>query len=138
IDLRGFDAFYSHKKWLHENKIGRDAGRYPFEDGWGNAKTHNDFQPPSNVSITCLGGKSGSNYVFEYAASESSPGDLGLARIDLFVNGEVVKRFYDHLSGDRVTVNLEKYSHERVRYRIAAWDLALNCALSEEKEIEVK
>jgi uncharacterized protein (DUF362 family) len=62
IDLRGFDAFYNHKKWLHENKIGRDAGRYPFEDGWGNAKTHNDFNSPSNVSVTCLGEKSNSDY----------------------------------------------------------------------------
>lgn len=138
IDLRRFDAFYNHKKWLHENKIGRNAGRYPFEDGWGNAKTHNDFNSPSNVSVTCLGKKSNSDYVFEYNASESNPGDLGLARIDLLVNGEVIKRFFDHLSGDRAVVNLKDYANQKVRYRIAAWDQALNCALSKEKELEVK
>jgi hypothetical protein len=69
---------------------------------------------------------------------ESSPGDLGLARIDLLVNGEVIKRLFDHLSGDRAIVNLKKYPHQKVRYRIVAWDQALNCALSEEKELEVE
>ena len=82
--------------------------------------------------------KSNSDYVFEYTASDSSPSDLGLARIDLFLNGEVKKRFFDNLSGDRVNVNLENYTHQKVRYRIAAWDQALNCALSEEKELEVE
>lgn len=138
IDLKGFDAFYNHKKWLHENNLGTGAGSYPFKDGWGNAKTHNDFHHPSNVSVTCLGEKSSSDYVFEYTASESSPSDLGLARIDLLVNGEVIERFYDRLSGDTVTVNLKGYAGKKVRYRIAAWDLALNCVLSEEKNMEIE
>jgi hypothetical protein len=140
IDLSGFDAFFNHKKGLYENKIGRDAERYPFKGGVlvGNAKTHNDFNSPSNVSVTYLGKKSNSHYEFKYTASESSPDDLGLARIDFLVNGEVIKRFFDNLSGDTVTINLGNYTHQKVRYRIAAWDQALNCALSEEKELEVK
>ncbi len=138
IDLKGFDAFYEHKRWLHENNLGSGAGSYPFEDGWGNAKTHNDFRSPSNVSVTCLGKKSNSDYVFKYTASDSSPNNLGLARIDLLVNGEVKKRFFDNLSGDSAPVNLKNYKHQKVRYRIAAWDQALNCALSEEREIEIR
>ncbi|VVB69633.1 Uncharacterised protein [uncultured archaeon] len=138
IDLKGFDAFYEHKRWLHEDNPGSGAGSYPFEDGRGNAKTHNDFRSPSNVSVTCLGKKSDSDYVFKYTASDSSPNDLGLARIDLLVNGEVKKRFFDNLSGDSAPVNLKNYTHQKVRYRIAAWDQALNCALSEEREIEIR
>ncbi|HOT07706.1 MAG TPA: DUF362 domain-containing protein [Methanotrichaceae archaeon] len=137
IDLYGFDAFYLHKKRLHESYPGSGAGCYPFEDGWGNARTHNDFMPPSNVSVKSLGKGSGYNYMFEYTASDSRPDDLGLARIDFLLNGEVKKRLFENLSGDRITVNMESYAHQKVSYRIAAWDKALNCALSKEKELDV-
>lgn len=138
IDLYGFDAFCRHKKWLYESYPGSGAGCYPFEDGWGNAKTHNDFMSLSNVSVTWLGKKPKSDYVFEFTASDSNPDDLRLARIDFLLNGEVKKRLFENLSGDRVTVNMEDYAHQKVRYRIAAWDQALNCALSEEKELVVE
>jgi uncharacterized protein (DUF362 family) len=43
IDLNGFDAFYEHKKGLRESYPGSGACSYSFEDGWGNARTHDDF-----------------------------------------------------------------------------------------------
>ena len=75
--------------------------------------------------------------MFEYTASEPTPCNHQLARIDLLVNGTVVRRIFDNLTGGRVAINLEKYRNQKVRYRIAAWDMALNCSLSEEKELKV-
>jgi hypothetical protein len=50
----------------------------------------------------------------------------------------VEKRLFHNLSGGSVTISLEKYADQKVRYRITAWDNALNCTLSEEKELTVK
>ncbi|MDD1712913.1 MAG: DUF362 domain-containing protein [Methanoregulaceae archaeon] len=135
IDLKGFDAFYLHKKWLRERYPGCETGSYPLQDGRGNGKTQNDFNAPVDVTVTCRTSSSG--YLFEYSASEPTPCNHKLARIDLLVNGRMEKRLFDHLSGGSVTVSLEKYKHQKVRYQIAAWDNALNCTLSEEKELKV-
>ena len=49
----------------------------------------------------------------------------------------VVYRIFDDLKGGSVSVDLEKYRNQKVKYRIAAWDMAFNCTLSEEKEFMV-
>ena len=137
IDLKGFDAFHRQKRWLQETCPGCGTGSYPLEDMWGNARTQDDRNVPADLSVSCHRAGSDPEYVFEYAASESGPSEHGLARIDLFVNGAVITRLFDDLSGGTVAVDLGKYAHQRVRYQIAAWDEALNCTLSEEREIEV-
>lgn len=137
IDLRGFDAFCRQKRWLQETYPGCGAGSYPLEDGWGNARTGDDLNVPASLSVTCRREGAGSVYRFAYAATESGPSDHGLARIDLLVNGTVVTRLFDSLSAGAVTVDLGDYRGLVVHYRIAAWDDALNCALSEEREVEV-
>jgi uncharacterized protein (DUF362 family) len=135
IDLKGFDAFTNHKQWLREHYPGCGAASYPLENGWGNAKTQDDFNAPVDVNVTCK--KADTGYMFEYKASEPTPCNHKLARIDLLVNGTVVRRIFDNLTGGRVAVNLEKYRNQKVRCGIAAWDMALNCSLSEEKELKV-
>jgi uncharacterized protein (DUF362 family) len=135
IDLKGFDAFTNHKQWLREHYPGCGAGSYPLENGWGNAKTQDDFNAPVDVTVTCK--KADTGYVFEYKASEPTPCNHKLARIDLLVNGTVVRRIFDNLTGGSVAVNLEKYRNQKVRCYIAAWDMALNCSLSEDKELKV-
>ncbi len=137
IDLKGFDAFHRQKRWLREAYPGCGAGSYPLEDGWGNARTRDDLNVPAEVSVICRREGSGPDYRFEYTASESGPSDHTLARIDLLVNGTVIARLFDNLSGGTVTVNLEDFAHRAVRYRIAAWDDAFNCTLSEERELSV-
>jgi uncharacterized protein (DUF362 family) len=138
IDLKGFDAFANHKKWLRESYPGCGAGSYPLENGWGNAKTHDDFTAPANVSVTVRKGKSNRDYLFEYTASEPDPCNHKLTKIEVLVNGKVEKRLFDNLSGGSVTISLGKYMHQTVRYRIAAWDNAINCTLSEEKGLNVE
>ncbi len=135
IDLKGLDAFANHKQWLREQYPGCGAGSYPLENGWGNAKTQDDFNSPVDVDLVCR--KAGKGYVFDYKASEPTPCNHHLARIDLMVNGMVVHRIFDDLTGGSVNVNLEKYMNQKVKYRIAAWDMAFNCTLSEEKEFMV-
>ncbi len=135
IDLRGFDAFHRQKRWLRETYPGCGQGTYPLEEGWGNARTQVDLDAPTDVSVGCRRVGSGSEYEFAY--SVSGPG-AGLARIDLLVNGTVVARRFDDLSGGTVTVDLKEYAGRRVRYLIAAWDQALNCTLSEERESEIR
>jgi hypothetical protein len=120
---------------LREHYPGCGAGSYPLENGWGNAKTQDDFNAPVDVTVICK--KADTGYVFEYAAAEPTPCNHKLARIDLLVNGIVVRRIFDNLTGGRVAVNLEKYKNQKVRCCIAAWDMALNCGLSEEKELKV-
>jgi hypothetical protein len=135
IDLKGFDAFFRHKRWLRETYPGCGPGSYPLQSGIGNAKTHEDFNAPENVSVTCR--KDGDVFMFDYTASEPAPCNHALARIDLLVNGTVVKRLFENLTGGSVPVDLGEFCNQVVRYRIAAWDMALNCTLSEEKELVV-
>jgi len=135
IDLKGFDAFTNHKRWLREHYPGCGAGSYPLENGWGNAKIQDDFNAPVDVTVTCERADTG--YVFEYTASEPDPCIHRLARIDLLVNGAVVHRIFDNLKGGRATINLEEHRNQKVRCRIAAWDMALNCTLSDEMELMV-
>jgi uncharacterized protein (DUF362 family) len=134
IDLKGFDAFTRHKKWLRETYPGCGSGSYPLQAGMGNARTHENFNAPVKVMVSCR--KDPQGYLFEYTASEPTPCSHTLARIDLLVNGTVVRRLYDNLTGGSFPVSLEGYRNQMVRYRIAAWDNALNCTLSEEKEVK--
>jgi len=133
IDLKGFEAFAKHKQWLREHYPGCEAGSYPLENGWGNAKTQEDFNAPVDVTVACK--KAGTEYVFEYSASDPAPCNHKLARIDLLVNGMVLQRIFDNLASGTATINLKKYRNQKLKYRIAAWDMALNCTLSEEKEL---
>jgi len=135
IDLKGFDALTIHKRWLRETYPGCGPGSYPLQAGMGNARTHEDFNAPVHVEVSCR--KEGHNYLFEYMASEPTPCNHKLARIALLVNGMIVKRFFGNLTGGRISIRLEEAGNKNVRYQIAAWDNALNCTLSEEKEMTI-
>ena len=135
IDLKGFEAFKHHKKWLRETYPGCGPGSYPLQAGIGNARTHEDFNAPEGVTVSCR--KADQHYVFSYTAKEPTPCNHHLARIDLLVNGTVVRRLFENLTGGSVPVSLEQYWNTTVRYQIAAWDNALNCTLSAEKDMKV-
>ncbi len=135
IDLKGFDAFKHHKRWLRETYPGCGPGSYPLQAGIGNARTHEDFNAPERVSVSCS--TADQRYVFRYTASEPTPCNHPLARIDLLINGTVVRRLFDNLTEGSVSVSLEQYRNMKVQYQIAAWDTALNCTLSEEKVLTV-
>jgi uncharacterized protein (DUF362 family) len=135
IDLKGFDAFTRHKKWLRETYPGCGPGSYPLQNGTGNARTHEDSNAPAGVNVSCRKGDKG--YVFDYTASEPVPCNHKLARIDLIINGSVGQRLFEKLTGGSMEVGLDQFRGQIVRYRIAVWDMALNCTLSGEKEVHV-
>ncbi|MDH7510319.1 MAG: hypothetical protein QHH04_04680 [Methanolinea sp.] len=120
---------------MRETYPGCGPESYPLQAGVGNAKTHDDFNAPENVTVSCR--KDGNVFMFDYTVSEPAPCIHALARIDLLVNGAVVQRFYENLTGGSIPVDLKEFQNQVVRYRIAAWDMALNCTLSEEKELVV-
>ena len=87
------------------------------------------------MTVSCR--KADQHYVFSYTAKEPTPCNHHLARIDLLVNGTVVRRLFENLTGGSVPVSLEQCRNTTVRYQIAAWDNALNCTLSAEKDMKV-
>ncbi|HQA81526.1 MAG TPA: DUF362 domain-containing protein, partial [Methanoregulaceae archaeon] len=117
IDLKGFDAFKHHKRWLRETYPGCGPGSYPLQAGIGNARTHEDFNAPERVSVSCS--TADQRYVFRYTASEPTPCNHPLARIDLLINGTVVRRLFDNLTEGSVSVSLEQYRNMKVQYQIA-------------------
>lgn len=133
IDLKGYEKFHSHKIRLSEF----NRNKYPFEDGWGNARTHKDFSKPQNVNLK-IKSAGGSIYLIDYSAEEKANGDSGLSRIELFINGERYSHTAQKCESGTFTVNLKKFSGREIRLRIAAWDNVLNCSLSEEIKIRVK
>lgn len=133
IDLKGYEIFYSHKIQLTE----ANRNRYPFTDGWGNARTHKDYSKPQNVRIN-TNSSGGNTYSIDYSAEEKSTGDTGLSRIELLINDERFSYTTQKCESGTFTVNLKKFSGRDIRLRIAAWDNVLNCSLSEEIKIRVK
>jgi len=133
IDLKCYGKFHSHKIRLSES----NQNRYPFEDGWGNARIHKDFSKPQSVKIKIRSSGEG-QYVVDYYAEEKIIGDSGLSRIELLINGERYSYTTQKCESGTFTVNLKKFSRHEIRLKIAAWDNVLNCTLSEEIKIRVK
>ena len=133
IDLKGYEKFHLHKIRLSQS----NQNRYPFEDGWGNARTHKDFTKPQNLKIK-ISSSGGGIYLIDYSAEEKTIGDSGLSRIELLINGERLSYTTQKCESGTFTLNLKKFSGREIRLRIAAWDNVLNCSLSEEIKIRVK
>lgn len=138
IDLQGFGAFCRHKQWLAGTYPCSGTGGYPLEDGWGNAKVDSDFMTPPRVSVTCRGKASGHDYTFAYTAQEAPPAQHGLARVDILVNGKVVRRIFDNLESGNVTVSLKEFSGMKVQFQAAAWDNVLNCTVTDGQDLSVE
>ncbi|UCH93255.1 MAG: DUF362 domain-containing protein, partial [Candidatus Aminicenantes bacterium] len=132
IRLIGLTAFTSHRQSLYDTY--HPQRLYPFENGWGQAHVMSDFDPPTDVTVSAPTQVNGSTYSFDYSAHEDQRGDLGLARIEFLVNGELVAYKNTDLNSDgTIEVDLNGFDLDTLIYRIAVWDKALNCALSEEK-----
>lgn len=131
IEISGYDGFYLHKAYLRET----NGSKYPFEDGWGNARIHHDYSPPQNTTISAAK-QNRFTYEFKYSAAENSEGDSGIARIDLVINGKTAARAFSG-SGSFV-IDMNKFRSRKIKCRIAAWDNVLNCSLSNELILDVR
>jgi hypothetical protein len=136
IALAGYDRFFRQKQFLRkQSDVGR--GKYPFMDGWGNAKIHHDLSAP-RVFAPEISRRAPNVYDFTYKARDAVPGDTGLSRVEIVVNGETAAFLVTDRENGVITADLRRYAGKNIQIRIAAWDKVLNCGLSEEKSLSVR
>jgi uncharacterized protein (DUF362 family) len=139
IRVAGLNAFTQHRNWLYDHynpdrlpvTIDAPYGRYPFVDGWGNARLMDDFDAPANVVCGAPVHLGDGRYRFAYETAESKATDSGLARIDLVVDG--LPMGYEAEApapAGAVEADLSGYAAKGASASIAAWDQRLNCTVS--------
>ncbi|HIJ65220.1 MAG TPA: DUF362 domain-containing protein, partial [Candidatus Hydrogenedentes bacterium] len=132
IRVAGLDAFTIHRNTLYATY--NPSGLYPFENGWGGAGVMADFSPPTNVTISDPTLVSGTTYSFDYTADELDGNDLGLARVELLVNGELVGYLNNSPGASgAIEQDMAAFMQGSHACRVAAWDYAFGCSLSTEK-----
>jgi formylglycine-generating enzyme required for sulfatase activity/uncharacterized protein (DUF362 family) len=137
IRVAGLDALGSHRRRVYERWQPED--RYPWPEGYGGIKTIGDFDAPDEVTVSEPMTADDGRHVFAYQAKEGRPTDLGLARVELLVDGELYAFANTDLDyPGLMEVDLGGLEPGPHSYRIAAWDRALNCALSEERTVEIE
>ena len=131
IRIIGNDSFYKHREAIRA--FYQPQSRYPFENNWGGAYVMNDFQAPT-VSMGKRANAGGGIYDFSYSATESGLADLGVARVELIIDGELVAYFNENADGAATfSLDLSGYSSRQHTYQVVVWDNAFNCSVSDVK-----
>jgi uncharacterized protein (DUF362 family) len=138
IRVAGLTEFGEHRDFLYDTY--NPSGLYPFEQSWGNALLMSDFSPPTGVTVSQPTYLTAEDvFAFTYTAEEGDGEDLGLARIEFLMDGELVDyRNTDLTSSGEIRLDLSGYTAASHSYSIAAWDKAFNCAVSEEAVFDVQ
>jgi len=137
INIIGLTKFTEYRINIY-NKY-HSKGLYPFHNGWGGAKVMKDFMPPKNVYISDPVLVKDKIYKFIYAAEDDGKNNLGLARIDFIVNDKIIKFINKDLKpSDTLEINLSSYTGKTINYKIAVWDKALNCSVTETKIFKIE
>jgi uncharacterized protein (DUF362 family) len=136
IRLSGLDRFGEYRNLIAERY--RPEGRYPFDER-GGARIMHDFSPPTLLGVSEPRLLDGDVYSFEYQAEDAGKGATGLARVELLIDGELAGfEIADVDPTGEIIVSLTGLPPGSHSYRVALWDRALNCALSEERPLEVE
>jgi formylglycine-generating enzyme required for sulfatase activity/uncharacterized protein (DUF362 family) len=113
-------------------------GKYPFKNDLAELRQIRDFDPPASVTVSSPRPLGGARYAFDFTAEDARQTDSGLARIELLVDGRLAAyRFADPESAGAIEADLGGLGAGPHGVRIAAWDRTLNCALSEERPLEI-
>jgi uncharacterized protein (DUF362 family) len=142
ITVAGFDRFVKHKQYLFriynkKSRDGRKAGSWPFYNGWGKARVLSDFEAPAIVEWTQTAVDS-QVCTFSYRIEEKGDVKTGLARIDFLVDGTLFTSVRDPESSGQLHMDLSPFKGTRVQCRIAVWDKALNCTVSDSVVADLK
>jgi formylglycine-generating enzyme required for sulfatase activity/uncharacterized protein (DUF362 family) len=133
----GLAAFGEQRGRINERW--RPEGKYPAPNDYGGIRVMDDFEPPSEVAVSPPMRREGNTFVFIFEAKEGRPNDLGLARVELLVDDELVAFSNTDLDyPGTLEVDLDGLEPGEHSYRIAAWDRALNCAVSESRKLTVE
>jgi formylglycine-generating enzyme required for sulfatase activity/uncharacterized protein (DUF362 family) len=136
IRIEGGPAFAEQRQRVWDRY--HDEGNYPFKDGYAGARVIGDFEAPRNVTVSDPTKVSGNTYAFQFTADEGRTTDLGLARVELLVDGALVEYVNGDAVGDgRIEADLGGLGPGDHTYRVAAWDRAFNCTLSDERPLAV-
>jgi formylglycine-generating enzyme required for sulfatase activity/uncharacterized protein (DUF362 family) len=136
IRISGGPAFAEQRQRVWDRY--HEEGNYPFKDGYAGARVIADFDAPQNVTVSEPILLEGTTYAFEFTADDGRDTDLGLARVELLVDGELVDYVNGNaVAGGRIEADLGGIGGSSHSYRIAAWDRAFNCTLSDERPLAV-
>lgn len=143
IRIASMNAMGEHRSWLlgqynphrQPTAVSDPYSLYPMVDGWGQMRLKEDYNAPLSVAAgvpVCLGN---GRYGLRFSADEILPGDTGLARVEVLVEGEVAGYALGAgLTDGCVDVDVTPLTGKSgtLTYQIAAWDETLNVAVSGE------
>ena len=98
-----------------------------------------DFDPPTRVTLSRpMPSSDKGRLVFAYTAGEIKSTDLGIARVELLIDGNLVAyKNRDLTSPGFFSVGLASLAPGDHSVHVAAWDNAFNCTLSEVRSIKI-
>ncbi len=75
-------------------------------------------------------------FSFKYSLESDTASTIKPVRADLLINGQIIAcRNSNPGTTGEITANLGLFPVNILKYRIVLWDRALNCVLSDEKEL---
>jgi uncharacterized protein (DUF362 family) len=131
IDLIGQDAFGKHRQALYN--LYHPLDRYPFQDGWGQARIQENLNSTYTVDVKepVLNGEK--IYYFEYQVQDQSGMASGLARAELWINNKRIAYHHQgNLAQGRFMVDLAPYLEnlQSNSFYVVIWDQLFNCSIS--------
>lgn len=130
IDLKGQDRFEKHRRAIYD--CYHPKGRYPFKDGWGEAKVLQSFERTVHIQINEPVLVKGHLYTISYHMDMDGDDSKKPARVDLFINGQrVACRNKGIVEQGEFQVDLTPFAGDSITYQVAVWDRIFNCSLGE-------
>ncbi len=142
IMVVGLTNFMLHRQFLADTYS--TVGKYPFQDGWGDARvlSMKGLLSPVNgqfrLNISEPLKVSNDSYSFKYSLEGTGITGIKPVRADLIIDGKIyVCRNSNTGTTGEISANLDKFTGSPIKYRIALWDRAFNCILSDEKDLNI-
>ena len=140
ILIEGLTNFMEHKNFLFNTYAQKN--KYPFQDGWGDARilNMNGLFNPVNGSFRINTSEpikiKDNSYSFKYSLEGDAAPGIKPVRADLLINGRIIAcRNSNPGTSGEISADLRLLPGIILKYRIVLWDRALDCILSDEKDL---
>lgn len=131
IMLCGYSNFMIQRQNLYNQY--HEAGKYPFENGWGGAEILDSIDAPFQIKIENSHPDKSEDglYYINYEVIPTNPdAKITLSRVDLMINGDVIKYNTEgNLMKGQFTFSTEELEHSNSGYFscvVAVWDNIFN------------